>query len=341
MENYLKIAIDKDKLEEYFITYTQKPYILNNNGKDFYQFGTDKPTPKTLGSLFIEFINLDFNNKDAFKDFVMKYLFIPLLQKLFSNSLPRSIFYEKKYYIEPSDIQLFTVILSTEEIKEYYNRIYKEYFNDLKSIQKEYIAISSLNHKDYALETLNSTITLCNRDENYYSLINGLCLSIENLKINFDTEYTFNNRRLAGLIPFYFSSSKFEDILIIVLKELLTYKNSFRIQKCQNCGKYFIPKTAHPTLFCDEIYQNNSTCKQIGSELRHQKTLEKDSILQEYRKRYQNLASESSKSDNPIIKQMYEDYKKEGLIIRKNYMNNKITENEFREWIKKSYIEKQ
>ena len=340
MENYLKIAIDTDKLEEYFITYTQKPYILNNNGKDFYQFEADKPISKPLGSLFIEFINLDFKNKDTFKNFIMKYLFIPLLQELFSNSLPKSIFYEKKYYKEPSDIQLFTVILSTEEIEEYYNRIYQEYFNELKSIQKEYIAISNLNCKDYALEMLNSTITLKNRDENYYSLINGLCLSIENLKINFDTENTFNNRKLAGVIPFYFSSSKFEDILIIVLKELLTYKNSFRIQKCQNCGKYFIPKTAHPTLFCDEIYQNNSTCKQIGSELRHQKTLEKDSILQEYRKRYQNLASEASKSDNPIIKQMYEDYKREGSIMRKKYLQNKITKDEFKKWLNKFYIEK-
>lgn len=340
MENYLKIAIDTDKLEEYFITYTQKPYILNHKGKDFYQFEADKPISKPLGSLFIEFINLDFKNKDTFKNFIMKYLFIPLLQELFSNSLPKSIFYEKKYYKEPSDIQLFTVILSTEEIEEYYNKIYQEYFNELKSIQKEYISISNLNHKDYALETLNSTIALSDRDENYYSLINGLCLSIENLKINFDTENTFNSRKLAGVIPFYFSSSKFEDILIIVLKELLTYKSSFRIQKCQNCGKYFIPKTAHPTLFCDEIYQNNSTCKQLGSELRHQKTLEKDSMLQDYRKRYQNLASESSKSDSHIIKQMYEDYKREGSIMRKKYLQNKITKDEFKKWINKFYIEK-
>lgn len=340
MENYLKIAINTDKLEEYFITYTQKPYIINNKGKDFYQFEPDKPISKPLGTLFIEFINLDFNNKETFKDFIMKYLFIPLLQEMFSNSLPKSIFYEKKYYKEPSDLQLFTVILSTDEIEEYYNKIYIEFFNELKSIQKEYIAIANLNNKNYALETLGSTIALNNKDENYYVLINGLCLSIENLKINFDTENIFNNRKLAGLIPFYFSSSKFEDILIIVLKELLTYKSSFRIQKCQNCCKYFIPKTAHPTLFCDEIYQNNSTCKQIGSELRHQKTLEKDSILQEYRKRYQNLASESSKSDNPIIKQMYEDYKKEGLTMRKKYSQNKITKDDFKNWIKKFYIEK-
>lgn len=340
MENYLKIAIDTDKLEEYFITYTQKPYILNNKGKNFFHFEADKPISKPLGSLFVEFINLDFKNNDTFKDFVMKYLFIPLLQELFSNSLPKSVFYEKKYYKEPSDLQLFTVILSTDEIEEYYNKIYKNFFNELKSLQNEYLAIANLNHKNYALEALGSTVTLNNKNENYYGLINGLCLSIENLKINFDTENTFNNRKLAGLIPFYFSSSKFEDIIIIILKELLTYKSSFRIQRCQNCGKYFIPKTAHPTLFCDEIYQNNSTCKQIGSELRHQKTLEKDSILQEYRKRYQNLASEASKSDNPIIKQMYEDYKKEGLIMRKNYIKNKITEEKFKKWINKFYIDK-
>ena len=63
--------------------------------------------------------------------------------------------------------------------------------------------------------------------------------------------------------------------------------------------------------------------------------------MQEYRKRYQNLASEASKSDNPIIKQMYEDYKKEGLIMRKKYSQNKITKDEFIKWIKKFYISKE
>ena len=113
MENYLKIAIDTDKLEEYFITYTQKPYILNNKGKNFFHFEADKPISKPLGSLFVEFINLDFKNNDTFKDFVMKYLFIPLLQELFSNSLPKSVFYEKKYYKEPSDLQANMIFPST------------------------------------------------------------------------------------------------------------------------------------------------------------------------------------------------------------------------------------
>lgn len=37
---------------------------------------------------------------------------------------------------------------------------------------------------------------------------------------------------------------------------------------------------------------------------------------------------------------MYEDYKKEGLIMRKNYIKNKITEEKFKKWINKFYIDK-
>lgn len=133
----------------------------------------------------------------------------------------------------------------------------------------------------------------------------------------------------------------FNEVIFISIKELVTYRRGLKISICKNCGKYFIPQTAHKTIYCDSIYRGNKTCKQIGAELTHKRTLKKDKLLEDYRKRYQNLAGEASKSDNPIIKEMYEQYKKEGTTMRKQYIMDKISAKEFKQWMTKFYIKRE
>ena len=139
MTDPFKMAIDHVNLSEYFLTYTKKPYLQNFEGHNFYHFEPDKPQAKAIGSLFIEFINLDFKNKSSVQDFIFKYLFIPLLLKNNSFLPPKTIFYTLKNIPETPDLKLFTIILSEEEIEEYYEIVHNRYFKELKKLQKEYI----------------------------------------------------------------------------------------------------------------------------------------------------------------------------------------------------------
>lgn len=341
-----KIAIDLKSNKEYFVKY--KKTLFLEKDKKFYIFERDKVSAKPLGNLFSSFLNLDMTNKTEFRNYVFDYLFVPLLLKINSRINVES----EINNIENIENLPPEIILSEDEIEYYYTQIIKQYYNSLLIQQKDFQAIAELKYYKKLLEESNLDETSDNYQltlntyqkrisgETYISSLTNYGFAVVNIRICYDIKLTFNNR-LANNIPYYFSSNRFNEILFISIKELAAYRRGLKIQKCRNCNKYFIPKTAHKTIYCDEIYSDNKTCKQIGAELTHKRTLKKDKILEDYRKRYQNLAGEVSKSDNPIIKQMYEQYKNEGSTIRKQYIQNKITPKEFKEWMGKFYVNKE
>ena len=56
------------------------------------------------------------------------------------------------------------------------------------------------------------------------------------------------------------------------------------VARCHCCGNYFIPKTRKTTLYCDRIFKNGKTCKQIGPTLKHKLNIEKDEVLKTFDK---------------------------------------------------------
>ena len=55
-----------------------------------------------------------------------------------------------------------------------------------------------------------------------------------------------------------------------------------------------------------------------------------------YRKRYLSLASSVSHYGTEKAIEKFENYKKDGAIMKKKYLNKEINEKDFEEWIKKS-----
>ena len=62
---------------------------------------------------------------------------------------------------------------------------------------------------------------------------------------------------------------------------------------------------------------------ELGKGIAYKKSLKNDDLLQKYRKRYMSLASNVSHygTDSAIAK--FEEYKKEGNIIKENYLSKK------------------
>lgn len=52
--------------------------------------------------------------------------------------------------------------------------------------------------------------------------------------------------------------------------------------ECELCNRYFVPKTKKKTLYCDRIFKDDKTCKQIGPLLKHKKFEEEDLVLQTF-----------------------------------------------------------
>ena len=84
-------------------------------------------------------------------------------------------------------------------------------------------------------------------------------------------------------IPYCFYSSDVINILAIEFKEFISNKHHV-IKKCKNCGRYFIPEDLRDIKYCNNIFKNNKTCKQLEKQISYKKSLKDDKLLDMYRK---------------------------------------------------------
>ena len=154
--------------------------------------------------------------------------------------------------------------------------------------------------------------------------------------MNFDLDNFFLNampNESKNNIKYYYSSNDFACLLFISMKEFMNNKKSFRVIKCKNCDYYFIPKTAHKTLYCDEIFENGKTCKEYAENLAFGRNFANDPVCKRYRNRYKNLQKQASLSNNPKVLALYENYKVTGSVMLDKYQHGKISDKEFEKWI--------
>lgn len=55
------------------------------------------------------------------------------------------------------------------------------------------------------------------------------------------------------------------DIYSLIILDIFNVKSkNIMVKRCENCGKFFIPQNRSDEIYCDRIYKNGKTCKQIG-----------------------------------------------------------------------------
>ncbi|WP_227825180.1 MULTISPECIES: DUF6076 domain-containing protein [unclassified Clostridioides] len=162
-------------------------------------------------------------------------------------------------------------------------------------------------------------------------------MSINNKSIN-------NNRELVSIIGEQ-STGRVSLINYIILEELEEFlfyefsemaKLGLVVKKCNLCGKYFILKNKHNTLFCNRIYKDNFTCKQIGNKESYNNKVLKDSILKKYEKIYKanyakmqrDEAKEMHGLNNGIARDKFKNWSKKAQHLRKEYLAKKISGDE-------------
>ena len=107
------------------------------------------------------------------------------------------------------------------------------------------------------------------------------------------------------------------------------------ISKCKNCNKYFIT-TKTNTFYCDNIFYNNKTCRDMGN----QRTQKKKQTTEPVYGRYRNIFSTKSRliKTHPDIysKEKYEKWKKEASQFMQDIREGKKTYEEFDKWLDKN-----
>lgn len=91
-----------------------------------------------------------------------------------------------------------------------------------------------------------------------------------------DVHYSFNTKMKETHLSF---KSLF-DALLYDGYEAMKYK--VEPTRCQNCGKLFFPHSRSDEIYCNHIFRNGKTCKELGYEMK----VAADQIMKEYRRIY-------------------------------------------------------
>ncbi len=109
-------------------------------------------------------------------------------------------------------------------------------------------------------------------------------------------------------------------------------QNNFVINKCENCGRLFIPFTTsnnpnpkgrNDKKYCNNLYlDTGKTCREIGALNKHKEKIENSSILKEYKRmhgRHYNHTKE-------FKEKQFKEWSKKVRKLRNSYNNSQIKE---------------
>ena len=325
INNVIRLYVNRNLRKEY-LTYVGYKKVKN----DFEAILVQKDN--RIGTLLCDFLNCNFRATDSVKNFVQEYS-LTLFSEIIKNEL-------KNIYDTDEYEKLISELVEKygdklESIKEdfiydvnyLFNINQLEEIKDLTSLQIFYIlTMSKTNSKalshfendklDIALgdlSRLNAPLNIIDEDQ-----------AIEMVKVNKD--------RILP-IPYTFESNDICQLLIIELQEIVCM-DKFEIKKCKNCGKYFVPEKRTDELYCNNVYEDGRTCKEIGSFKVKQKMINDDDDLRTYRNVYQKLLLRTRRNpDNIQYEKEFEKFKEDNREMRDKLDKGKVTYEEYVEWL--------
>lgn len=128
-------------------------------------------------------------------------------------------------------------------------------------------------------------------------------------------------------------------------------QNNFVINKCENCGRLFIPITSsnnpnqkgrNDQKYCNTPYlDTGKTCKEIGATNKYKEKVEDSAILKEYKKEYKKIYGRHYAYPKEFKEKLFKEWSKKAIELRDSYDDSQIEE--FKQEMKKlsqSYCKK-
>ena len=325
ISNVIRLYVDRNLRKEY-LTYMSYKKVKN----DFEAILVQKDN--RIGTLLCNFLNCDFKAIQSVKNFVQEYsftLFAEITKKELKNTYTVNE-YEKliNELVEKSSDKLESIKEDfISDVNYLFNINQLEEIKDLTSLQRFYVLTMSKNNSKALLHFENDKLNIALGDLSRISTPLNIIdeeQAIEIAKVN-------KGRILP--IPYTFESNDICQLLIIELQEIVCM-DKFEIKKCKNCGKYFVPEKRTDELYCNNIYEDGRTCKEIGSFKVKQKMINTDDDLRTYRNVYQKLLLRTRRNPNNIhYEKEFENFKEDNRKMRDKLDKGKISYEEYVEWL--------
>lgn len=151
------------------------------------------------------------------------------------------------------------------------------------------------------------------------------------LEINMhDTvEYKVTKTKSGEEILFFDNPQSYYDYLFFTF-----YLRDETVCECENCNRLFVPKTKKKTLYCDRVFKDGKTCKQIGPALKYKEQYENDLVLQTFEKEknkmYKRMERTQSFGETPksISYDEYMAWLNTAVNAKNMYLNKELTDDE-------------
>ena len=283
-----------------------------------------------LGVQLCDFLNTDFSDLNNTREFINKYG-ITIIAHLSDIKIYQ--YYSEKEYNEMVDDVINNLKNKLEmyknafiaDITYIYNLNDLEELNDLTPIQRLHILRDSKKESEVRklYDSNNLKLTLNNfGDFTEFSITREA--DAQEIAKNVNTDY---------LNTYCFESNDIIQTFIIELFEM-TEIESTAIKKCKNCGKFFVPDNRVDELYCNSIYENNKTCKEVGPFRTKQKLMQENDDLRIYRNVYQKLLLRTRRNpDNIKYAREFEFFKDENTKWKEDISNGIATEEEYIKWL--------
>lgn len=113
-------------------------------------------------------------------------------------------------------------------------------------------------------------------------------------------------------------------------------QNNFVINKCENCGRLFIPATANNNpyqkarndqKYCNNLYlDTGKTCREIGATNKHKEKVENSDILKEYKKEYKKIYGRHYSHPKKFTEKQFKQWSKKAIELRDSFDDSQIEE---------------
>lgn len=119
-----------------------------------------------------------------------------------------------------------------------------------------------------------------------------------------------------------------------------------RVALCECCGRYFIPKTAKKTLYCDRVLKDDKTCKDLGPALKHKLQAQNKKVVEEFDrakqrmyKRYDRALDPNKKvSKKDLSYAEYYEWLEAATEARDAYLAGKLSEKDALKVIREDFV---
>lgn len=292
----------------------------------------------------LDFISYDFNNlNDYYLFFINNFNYF--VQKLDKEDLKNFKFYT--LYKIKDIVHLSQKYYDKEisNIKEY-QKIFRECINFCYQINSN-INLSNL--------TLQQRFFLYNQIyknpfkdiSNKFEIINLLDYTYDDIPYNSDAVTPNDVYIISSIIhamdpegkglssTFKFKTNNIFTAFYISLFNIIGM-NELYVKICGNCNKYFITPKLN-IVYCDRIWTNDLTCKDVGSKLAQKRKESEDNIYKKYRNESSRKSMFASRNnDVPEYQNKYNKWKEQASKFWNDVKKGNKTPEEFEKWIDKN-----